>query len=74
MFIILFQCHNNKVFCDTCRLIDFYYHVIIQHTPTHTISRPPGHHAECAFAMGFSLFNSVAIAAKYAVKKLGLKR
>ena len=38
------------------------------------IDRPPGHHAECTYAMGFSLFNSVAIAAKYAVEKLGLMR
>ncbi|XP_064398021.1 histone deacetylase 6-like [Halichondria panicea] len=36
--------------------------------------RPPGHHAEFVCAMGFSLFNNVAMAAKYAVEKLGLKR
>lgn len=36
--------------------------------------RPPGHHAEKDRAMGFCLFNNVAIAAEYALKKHGLKR
>ena len=36
--------------------------------------RPPGHHAEKSRAMGFCLFNNVAIAAMYARKDLGLDR
>ena len=36
--------------------------------------RPPGHHATAAQAMGFCLFNNVAIAAKYALNKYKLER
>jgi acetoin utilization deacetylase AcuC-like enzyme len=36
--------------------------------------RPPGHHALPHAAMGFCLFNNVAIAAAYALKKYGLDR
>ena len=36
--------------------------------------RPPGHHAMPNRAMGFCLFNNVAIAARYLEKKHGLKR
>jgi acetoin utilization deacetylase AcuC-like enzyme len=36
--------------------------------------RPPGHHAEPARPMGFCLFNSAAIAARYAQKKHGAER
>ena len=36
--------------------------------------RPPGHHAERDKAMGFCIFNNIAIAAKYALERHGLKR
>jgi acetoin utilization deacetylase AcuC-like enzyme len=36
--------------------------------------RPPGHHAEQNKAMGFCLFNNVAIAAKYAITNFNLDR
>jgi acetoin utilization deacetylase AcuC-like enzyme len=36
--------------------------------------RPPGHHAEEDRAMGFCLFNNVAVAAKWARVELGLER
>src|SRR5690625_3529884 len=40
----------------------------------YALTRPPGHHAEADFGIGFCIFNNVAIAAKYARKKYGLKR
>jgi acetoin utilization deacetylase AcuC-like enzyme len=36
--------------------------------------RPPGHHAEASQARGFCIFNNVAVAAQYLIKKHGLKR
>jgi acetoin utilization deacetylase AcuC-like enzyme len=36
--------------------------------------RPPGHHALAARAMGFCLFNNVAVAARYATDLMGLER
>lgn len=36
--------------------------------------RPPGHHAEYACAMGFCIFNNVAVAARYALSKPGIER
>ncbi len=37
-------------------------------------TRPPGHHACRDKAMGFCIFNNVAIAAKYALERHGLQR
>lgn len=36
--------------------------------------RPPGHHAETAMALGFCLFNNIAILARYMQLQYGLKR
>jgi acetoin utilization deacetylase AcuC-like enzyme len=39
-----------------------------------SVHRPPGHHAEAGRAMGFCLFNNVAVAARHAVDAHGLER
>jgi len=36
--------------------------------------RPPGHHARPQQAMGFCIFNNIAVGARYLQKKYGLKR
>ena len=42
--------------------------------PVFCAVRPPGHHAERDRAMGFCLFNNVAVAAAHAMEAYGLKR
>jgi acetoin utilization deacetylase AcuC-like enzyme len=37
-------------------------------------TRPPGHHATRGRAMGFCIFNNVAVAARYALERHGLQR
>jgi len=44
------------------------------HAYTLAMMRPPGHHAEHAHAMGFCLFNNVAVAAAHARHALGASR
>src|SRR3546814_21019200 len=36
--------------------------------------RPPGHHASASIAMGFCLFNAMAVAAAHALEAHGLSR
>jgi acetoin utilization deacetylase AcuC-like enzyme len=40
----------------------------------YALIRPPGHHANSDQAMGFCLYNNVAIAARYALEQYGLER
>jgi acetoin utilization deacetylase AcuC-like enzyme len=44
------------------------------HPAAFAFVRPPGHHAEAGQARGFCLFNNVAVAAMYAVRRHGLRR
>ncbi|MBS7624281.1 histone deacetylase [Candidatus Bathyarchaeota archaeon] len=37
-------------------------------------ARPPGHHAGPNYALGFCIFNNAALAAKYLIKRAGLRR
>lgn len=39
-----------------------------------SLARPPGHHATRDLAMGFCLFNNIAVAAQYAIDRYGLER
>jgi acetoin utilization deacetylase AcuC-like enzyme len=42
--------------------------------PVFCAIRPPGHHAEHGKAMGFCLFNNIAVAAAHALKEYGFQR
>jgi acetoin utilization deacetylase AcuC-like enzyme len=42
--------------------------------PAFVLARPPGHHAEKDYGMGFCLFGNAAIAAFYALKQPGISR
>lgn len=44
-----------------------------KHAPI-AVARPPGHHAEVDRAMGFCLFNNVALAAQHALDQPGVER
>ncbi len=48
-------------------------HALRQHGPALALVRPPGHHAERDAAMGFCLYNNVAVGAAYALAR-GLSR
>lgn len=45
-----------------------------EHDASFALVRPPGHHAERDRAMGFCLFNNIAIAAQHAIDNLGIER
>jgi acetoin utilization deacetylase AcuC-like enzyme len=49
---------------------------VMQGTVTNAFAcvRPPGHHAEPEMAMGFCLFNNIAIAARHLLDQCGLER
>ena len=48
--------------------------VLLSENPAFVLARPPGHHAESNYGMGFCLFSNAAIAANYALKKPGIDR
>ena len=55
-----------------CSLVDAIFDGTINNG--FALARPPGHHAERGRAMGFCLFNNVAVGARYAMKRHGVKK
>lgn len=49
-------------------------HTLKNNAGSFAFVRPPGHHAERSRAMGFCIFNNIAIAAEYAIREHGLKK
>lgn len=45
-----------------------------EHDASFALVRPPGHHAERDRAMGFCVFNNIAVAAQHAIDALGIER
>lgn len=56
----------------TVKAVDAIYSGIVSNAMV--LTRPPGHHAEISQAMGFCLFNNVAIGARYAQKLYQVER
>ena len=54
--------------------IEALLHAQEHRTPVFSLMRPPGHHATASEAMGFCYLNSVAVAALYASRVMGLRR
>lgn len=55
-------------------VLDAVDYTITNNHPSFSLMRPPGHHAGPDYGMGFCLFNNIAIGARYAQKKYGIKR
>lgn len=54
-----------------CQAVDLIH---ASHQRAFALIRPPGHHAEPNRAMGFCLFNNIAVAARYAAQHHGIER
>jgi acetoin utilization deacetylase AcuC-like enzyme len=57
-----------------CAAVDQVLHADTKHRRALCLIRPPGHHALAGEAMGFCLFNNVAVAARQAQVAHGLRR
>ncbi|XP_055881902.1 histone deacetylase 6-like isoform X3 [Biomphalaria glabrata] len=71
-------CHQKSLYCALLAagsLLNVVEAVLTNQAQSGVANiRPPGHHAEYNKAMGFCFFNNVAVAAKFAQKKFGVKR